>query len=40
MNKKIIHTAGKDQLGDFEPEFAKYNDEILFGEVWNNQTLY
>ena len=27
-------TAGKDQLGDFAPEFAHLNDDILFGEVW------
>jgi len=28
-------TAGHKQLGDFAPEFAKLNDDILFGEVWN-----
>ena len=27
-------TAGRDNLGDFAPEFAKYNDDVLFGEVW------
>ncbi len=27
-------TAGKEQLGDFAPQFAKLNDEVLFGEVW------
>lgn len=27
-------TAGRDQLGTFAPEFAAYNDDILFGEVW------
>lgn len=30
--KKV--TAGKDQLGDFAPQFAALNDEVLFGEVW------
>lgn len=30
--KKV--TAGKDQLGDFAPQFAALNDDILFGEVW------
>lgn len=35
----IKQTAGKDFLGDFAPEFAKYNDDILFGEVWNDETL-
>lgn len=27
-------TAGRDQLGDFAPEFARLNDDVLFGEVW------
>lgn len=27
-------TAGHDRLGDFAPEFAHYNDDVLFGEVW------
>ena len=34
MNK-IVQTAGREQLGIFAPEFARYNDDILFGEVWN-----
>lgn len=34
--KKITQTAGKDQLGDFAPDFAHYNDDVLFGENWNN----
>ena len=33
--KKITQTAGHDALGEFAPEFAKVNDDILFGEVWN-----
>lgn len=28
------HTAGRDDLGDFAPEFARFNDDVLFGEVW------
>lgn len=32
----IKQTAGRDSLGDFAPEFAHYNDDILFGENWNN----
>ena len=36
---KIIQTAGKEQLGEFAPEFAHYNDDILFGENWNNQDI-
>jgi len=35
--EKIVQTAGRDRLGDFAPEFARYNDDILFGEVWNRQ---
>lgn len=37
--KKIIQTAGRDQLGDFAPEFARLNDDILFGEVWSRNDL-
>ena len=33
----IKQTAGRDQLGDFAPEFAHYNDDVLFGENWNNE---
>lgn len=39
MSKKIVQTAGRDQLGGFAPEFAHYNDDILFGENWNNQDM-
>lgn len=33
--QKIVQTAGRDNLGDFAPDFARYNDDILFGEVWS-----
>ena len=36
---KIIQTAGKNTLGEFAPEFAHFNDDVLFGENWNNQDL-
>ncbi|MCR5389749.1 MAG: carboxymuconolactone decarboxylase family protein [Lachnospiraceae bacterium] len=36
MSEKIVQTAGRDQLGSFAPEFAHFNDDILFGENWNN----
>ena len=39
MNKKIIQTAGREQLGDFAPMFAHLNDDVLFGEVWNEEAL-
>ena len=39
MADKIVQTAGRQQLGDFAPEFAHYNDDILFGENWNNEDL-
>lgn len=34
--KKIVQTAGRDNLETFAPEFAHFNDDILFGENWNN----
>ncbi len=37
--KKIVQTAGRDSLGEFAPEFAHYNDDILFGENWNDDGL-
>ena len=37
MTKKILQTAGRDVLGKMAPDFARYNDDILFGEVWNKQ---
>ncbi|MGG5461164.1 carboxymuconolactone decarboxylase family protein [Clostridium sp. B9] len=30
-------TAGRDQLGEFAPEFARLNDDVLFGEVWSRE---
>ena len=36
---KIIQTAGRDALGEFAPEFAHFNDDILFGENWNNEDI-
>lgn len=32
---KVVQTAGRQQLGEFVPDFARYNDDILFGEVWS-----
>ena len=37
--QKIIQTAGRDALGEFAPEFARLNDDILFGEVWSRNHL-
>lgn len=39
MNKKIVQTAGKEQLGEFAPMFAHLNDDVLFGEVWNTEAI-
>lgn len=36
MAEKIVQTAGRDALGEFAPEFAHFNDDVLFGENWNN----
>lgn len=27
-------TAGRERLGEFAPQFAALNDDVLFGEVW------
>ncbi len=37
--EKIVQTAGRAALGDFAPNFAHFNDDILFGENWNNAGL-
>ena len=34
---KIVQTAGRAALGEFAPEFAHFNDDVLFGENWNNR---
>ena len=30
---KVVQTAGRESPGEFAPDFARYNDDILFGEV-------
>jgi 4-carboxymuconolactone decarboxylase len=37
--EKIVQTAGRNTLGKFAPEFAHFNDDVLFGENWNNQDI-
>jgi hypothetical protein len=37
MSEKVVQTAGRDQLGEFAPMFAHLNDDVLFGEVWNEE---
>ncbi|QFJ56427.1 carboxymuconolactone decarboxylase family protein [Pseudobutyrivibrio xylanivorans] len=39
MREKIVQTAGREQLGEFAPDFAHFNDDVLFGEDWNNQDI-
>lgn len=39
MKEKIVQTAGREQLGEFAPEFAHLNDDVLFGEVWNEPAI-
>lgn len=34
--EKIVQTAGRNALGEFAPAFAHYNDDVLFGENWND----
>ena len=33
----IKQTAGRRDLGDFAPQFAALNDDVLFGEVWSRE---
>ena len=36
---KIVQTAGKNALGEFAPEFAHFNDDVLSGGNWNNEDI-
>ena len=36
---KITQIAGRNALGTFAPDFAHFNDDILFGENWNNEDI-
>ena len=33
----VKQTAGREQLGDFAPQFAHFNDDVLFGKVWADE---
>lgn len=37
--QKIVQTAGRAALGEFAPDFAHFNDDVLFGENWNNHDI-
>lgn len=37
--EKIVQTAGRNALEKFAPQFAHFNDDVLFGENWNNQDI-
>lgn len=39
LAEKIVQTAGREQLGKFAPMFSHLNDDILFGEVWNEKAI-
>ncbi len=39
MSEKITQTGGRERLGDFAPMFAHLNDDVLFGEVWNEEAI-
>ena len=39
MEERIVQTAGRDALGKFAPAFAHYNDDVLFGENWNDPAI-
>lgn len=36
---EIHQTAGRDALGKFAPQFAHFNDDVLFGENWANDDI-
>lgn len=36
---KIVQTAGRKSLGEFAADFAHFNDDVLFGENWNNEDI-
>ena len=36
---KIVQTAGRNALGEFAKQFAHFNDDVLFGEDWNNEDI-
>ena len=36
---KITQIAGRNALGTFAPDFAHFNDDVLFGENWNNEDI-
>lgn len=33
MDESSIQANGKNEIGDFAPDIARYNDDLLFGEV-------
>ena len=35
----VKQTAGRNALGSFAPKFAELNDDVLFGEVWNQEEI-
>lgn len=37
--EKIVQTAGRKALENFAPDFAHFNDDVLFGENWNNHDI-
>ena len=39
MPTAITQIAGRNALGTFAPDFAHFNDDILFGENWNNEDI-
>jgi 4-carboxymuconolactone decarboxylase len=39
MHPKIDTTSVKENYGKFAPAFARYSDEILFGDLWRREEL-
>ncbi|MDY2843774.1 MAG: hypothetical protein SOT81_07280 [Treponema sp.] len=36
--QKIVQTAGRAALGEFAPDFAHFNDDVLFGKTGTTTT--
>ena len=39
MDESSIQANGRKAIGDFAPDFARYNDDLLYGEVLRNSAI-
>lgn len=38
--KKIVQTAGRNALEEFAPQFAHFNDDVLYRNVWKDRMFF